>query len=75
MSDLPISKQDMAELMRLAQTDAGKKLLAYLRKTDSQRLRKAMTQAASGDLDQAKQIAKQLLSSPEARALLEQLGR
>lgn len=75
MSDLPISKEDMAKLMRFAQTDAGRQLLAYLQKNHSAELRSAMEQAASGNLVQAKNTARRLLDSPETRALLEKLGR
>lgn len=75
MSELHISKEDMAELRRLANTQAGQQLYRYLRKNNSQELKTAVEKAAAGDLSQAKQIAKALLSSPEAKTLLDQLGR
>ena len=75
MSELPISGRDLEKLMALAGTPAGKQLLAYLRATKGAALQTAMDQAAAGNYGPAKQLAKSVLSSPEARALLRQLGR
>lgn len=65
----------MQEAMRLAQSPAGQQLLEALRQTDAGALNKAAAQAGSGDMEQAKQTLSALLSSPEVKALLEQLGR
>ena len=75
MPELPFSKEDMAEIRRLAGTPAGKQLISYLQKHQGPALKAAVQQAGAGNYDQAKQLARALLSSPEARELLKQLGR
>jgi hypothetical protein len=45
-----------------------------LQNTNSDRVQAAMDHAAAGDYEKAKQTISSLLSSPEARQLLEQLG-
>lgn len=64
----------MQEAMKLAQSDAGKQLYALLQQTQGEQLQNAMDQAAAGDYDQVKKTMSTLLSSPEAKALLKQLG-
>ena len=63
------------EAARLANTPAGQQLLAMLRGADPQQLQQAADLASAGDYTQASQTLKQLLSSPEARKLLKDLGR
>lgn len=75
MKDIPFSERDIARFKELAQTDAGKELLRYLQKNQGSALQSALQGAETGDYTQAKQLARSLLSSPEARALLRQLGR
>lgn len=60
---------------RLAQTEAGQKLLKTLQAQSGDTLEQAMAQAAAGNPEQAKQTLSVLLQSPQIRALLEQLGR
>ena len=62
------------DAMRLAQSDAGKQLIAILQNADSGSVQSAMDHAAAGDYETAKQALSSLLSSPEAKQLLEQLG-
>ena len=64
----------MEDAMQLANTPAGKQLIAMLQKTDTSSLQKAMTQASGGNMEQAKQTLEPLLSSPEIQKLLRQLG-
>lgn len=64
----------MQEAMRLAQSDAGKQLLALLKKENGAALQQAMDQASTGDYEQVKKTMTSLLASPEAQALLRQLG-
>lgn len=64
----------MQEAMRLAKSPAGQQLLAMLQRSDTGELQKAMDQAAAGDYSQAKETMSSLLSSPEIKKLLEQLG-
>ncbi len=62
------------EALRLAKSPAGQQLLAMLQRSDSGQLKQAMDLAAAGDYTQAKDTLSSLLSSPEAKKLLEQLG-
>lgn len=75
MSDLPLSKKELAELMRLAHSPAGKQLIAYLKQNNGAALQQAVDLAAAGNYQEAKKLGKELLSSPRARELLDQLGR
>lgn len=65
----------LQQAMRLAKSDAGQQLLALLKKNDSGALQQAMDQAAAGDIDAMQKTMNALLASPEAKALLKQLGR
>lgn len=66
---------DPAEIMRLAQTPAGRQLLTMLQKSGGQELRSAMEKASGGDYRDAQKAIQAFLSNPEAQALLEQLRR
>ena len=63
----------MEDAKRLAQTEAGQKLLSLLQAQPSQQLQKAMNQASSGDYDQLRKTLGAFMESPEAQALLKQL--
>lgn len=65
----------MQDAYRLAQSDAGQRLIALLQSQNSDTVERAMEQMAAGDPAQAKQTLSTLLSSPQIRAMLEQLGR
>ena len=75
MSQLPFSQKDMDELRRIANTDAGRQLVKYLQKHQGSALKSAVREASAGNYSEAKELAKSLLSSPEARELLRQLGK
>ncbi len=62
------------EALRLANSDAGQQLLAILKQNDPAQLQKALSQAASGQQQELSNTLSQLLKSPEAQALLKQLG-
>ena len=64
----------MEEIMRLAATPAGQKLLAMLQQGDSAQLQQAVSQAEAGNYAQASRTLSAMLSSPEARKLLKELG-
>lgn len=64
----------MEEVMQLAKSPAGQQLLAMLQQADAEKVQQAAAQAAQGDYAAAAKIAKQLLSDPEAQALMRQLG-
>ena len=63
------------EATRLAQTPAGQRLLAILRSADPDQLQQIADQASAGDYAHANQILRDILSSPEARKILNTLGR
>lgn len=64
----------MKEAARLAKSEAGQQLFSLLKSQDNETLQKAMAQAAAGDYSQMKDTMSALLASPEAQALLQQLG-
>ena len=63
------------DAMRLAKSDTGQQLFAMLKEQNGGAVDQAMEQAAAGDFDQVKQTLSELLSSPQVRAMLEQMGR
>ena len=73
MDHLPDTPMDMSQIMRMAQSPAGKKLIALLKSSDSDEMQQAMKRAADGDYSQAKKAIDNFLSTPEAGALVEQL--
>lgn len=62
------------QALELAKSPAGRELVKLLQQQDSSQLRAAAANAASGDLDGAKQALSALLRSPETQRLLRQLG-
>ena len=64
----------MQEAMRLANSDAGQKLLAILKDSDSTMLQQAMDQASAGNYENMQKSLSSLLSSPQVQALLKELG-
>ena len=64
---------DMGELLRLAQTPAGQQLIAMLQSSGGDRLSNAISKAAAGEYQQAKEVLSEILSSPDAKELLKQL--
>lgn len=67
--------RSMQEAMRLANTPAGRQLIAYLRQSNGDAMQQAMNSAAAGDFEAVKKILGQMLSTDEAKKLMEQLGR
>ena len=65
------SKED---IMNLAKSPAGQQLIAMLQQGDSAKLQQVTQPAQSGAYDSAKQTLQSMLSSPEARKLLKELG-
>lgn len=64
----------MADAARMANSDAGKKLISLLQQSDSQALKQAMEQASGGDYSKLPQTLAPLLASEEVKKLLKQLG-
>lgn len=65
----------MQEILRMAQSPAGQQLIRMLQQSGGTELQQAMEKAAAGDYTQAKQAITSLLKDPEAKKLMEQLGR
>lgn len=59
---------------RLAQTPAGQQLNNLLRQMGGSNLESALASAASGDYSKLQQVLPKLLSNPQARKLLEEMG-
>ena len=64
----------MQDIMRLAGTPAGQDLLNYLQSKNQKQLQMAIAHAVSGNMDQAKELISQLITDPQARKLVNQLG-
>ena len=64
----------MQEAMRLANSDAGQRLLAILKQSDSEQLQQAMAQASAGNYQSVQQTLSSLLENREVQALLKELG-
>ena len=58
----------------MAQSPAGKQLIAMLQNADPSALQKAMAQAAAGNYEQAKASLTPLLESENIKSLLQQMG-
>lgn len=71
MQQLP----DMNELMRIARSPAGQRLLAMLQAGSKEDLEAVRTQAAAGNMQEAGKMLSALLNSEEARSLLKQLEK
>ena len=63
----------MEAAARLAQTPAGQRLLTILRSADPDQLQQITDLASSGNYDQANRILREMLSSSEARKILNAL--
>ena len=64
----------MQEALRLANSDAGQRLLAILKQSDGNQLQQAMEQANAGDFESAKKALSSLMASQEVKDLLKELG-
>ena len=64
----------MQDALRIAKSPAGQQLLELLKRNNTGQIDTAMQHVAAGNYDQAKESMAALLSSPEVKKLLEQLG-
>lgn len=69
----PLNGLSAEKIKALAQSEAGKKLMALLQETKGQELQKAMEQAASGNYDAVKQTVSALLNDRQTRTLVEEM--
>ncbi len=65
----------MEQAKVLAGSPAARELMALLRQKGGDELQNALSKAAQGDMEAAKQALSPLLSSPDVRQLLDKLGR
>ena len=72
MQQMPNS-QELAQIMRFAQSPAGQQLLSALQQSNSSELRSAMADAAAGNYAQAQKTISAFLATPEAKKLLSQM--
>lgn len=63
----------MQDAMRLANSDAGQRLLEILKQSDGKTLQQAMDQAAAGNYENMQKTLSSLLASQEVQALLKEL--
>ncbi len=63
----------MQDAMRLANSDAGQRLLDILKQSDGKTLQQAMDQAAAGNYENMQKTLSSLLASQEVQALLKEL--
>ena len=63
----------MQEALRLANSDAGQRLLALLKEKDDPGLRQAMQQVSAGDYSNIKDSLAQIMASPQVRQLLKEM--
>ena len=69
--NVPFSKADMAALAR---SPAGQALYVQLQQRNEADLRRAMTLAASGDMNGAGAVLAPLLADPNIKAMIDRLG-
>lgn len=69
----PFQNYSKEHLMAMAQSDAGKKLLALLQQNNSAQLQEAMNQAAAGNYDQVKDTLSSVLHNEQAQKLLKEM--
>lgn len=72
-SDIP-QNFSMQDAMRMANSPAGQQLIKLLQQQGGTDFQTAMSSAAKGNYEDAKQKLSSLMDSPEIRALLAQLG-
>ena len=65
---------DYSEIIRFAQSQEGRKLLAMLKSVDGATLDKAVAAAKTGDFSGAQMALSSVLTDPKAQELLKQLG-
>ena len=68
------NQEAIRKAMEIARTAEGQQLMKLLQSTGGAELQAAMDLAAAGDYTAAKQALSGILSNPEARRLLQQMG-
>lgn len=65
----------MQEAMRIAASQQGKQLLSMLNQGQSDKLGKAIANYQTGNIREAKRILEEVLSSPQGKQIMEQMGK
>lgn len=65
----------ISEVMRMAQTPAGQKLIQILQQQGGNALQSSLLKAKEGDTGEIQKILSRLMDDPEARYWIEQLTR
>ena len=65
----------ISEVMRMAQTPAGQKLIQILQQQGGNALQSSLQKAKEGDTGEIQKILSRLMDDPEARYWIEQLTR
>lgn len=68
------NQEAIRKAMEIARTAEGQQLMKLLQSTGGAELQAAMDRAAAGDYTAAKKALSGILSNPEARRLLQQMG-
>lgn len=69
------NEPSMEDIMRIANSPAGKKLIKLLQESGGSTFDQAKKAAEIGDYKQAKQNLSQIIHSPEIQALLKEMER
>lgn len=64
---------DFSELLKIANSPAGRELMNLIQKNRDARFDEAMHQAETGDFSQAKEMLDQMLSTKEAKDLVQKI--
>lgn len=64
---------DLADIMRIAQSSSGQKLIAFLQKQGGNSLQAALSKASAGDYNAVKENLSNLMASDEIKRLLNDL--
>ena len=67
------SGQDYGELLKIANSPDGQKLLSMIQERGGDQYAPAMQQAERGDYSGAKEMISKIMSSPEAMQLIEKI--
>lgn len=67
------SGQDYGELLKIANSPDGQKILSMIQERGGDQYAQAMQQAERGDYSGAKEMISKIMSSPEAMQLIEKI--
>lgn len=67
------SGQDYGELLKIANSPEGQKLLSLIQERGGNQYAQAMRQAEGGDYSGAKEMISKIMSSPDAMKLIEKI--